>query len=91
LLVLSRRVNEHIMIGDEIEITVVDVKKDVVRLGINAPREISVHRKEVYEAIQAENLAAARSKVADLDQLKMMFPEKPEPKGKRSKSKGNRK
>lgn len=42
------------MIGDDVEITIVDVRGDKVRLGINAPREISVHRKEVYEAIQRE-------------------------------------
>ncbi|MBN1816174.1 MAG: carbon storage regulator CsrA [Sedimentisphaerales bacterium] len=54
MLVLSRQKDESIMIGDNVEITVVDVRGDKVRLGINAPREISVHRKEVYEAIQKE-------------------------------------
>jgi carbon storage regulator len=61
------------MIGDEIEITVVDVKKDLVRIGISAPRTITVHRKEVYDAIQAENLAAAQAQVADLDRIKTVF------------------
>ena len=60
MLVLSRRKDETIMVGDEIEITVVDVKGDTVRLGIAAPKSVSVHRKEIYEAIQAENIAAAR-------------------------------
>ncbi len=60
MLVLSRRKDETIMIGDEIEITVVDVKGDTVRLGISAPRSVSVHRKEIYQAIQAENIAAAK-------------------------------
>jgi len=60
VLVLSRRKDETIMVGDEIEITVVDVKGDTVRLGIAAPKSVSVHRKEIYEAIQAENIAAAR-------------------------------
>lgn len=54
MLVLNRQKNESIMIGDDVEITIVDVRGDKVRLGINAPREISVHRKEVYEAIQKE-------------------------------------
>ena len=54
MLVLSRQKDESIIIGDDIEITIVDVRGDKVRLGINAPREISVHRKEVYEAIQRE-------------------------------------
>ena len=54
MLVLSRQKDESIIIGDDIEITIVDVRGDKVRLGINAPREVSVHRKEVYEAIQRE-------------------------------------
>ena len=54
MLVLSRQRDESIMIGDEVEITIVDVRGDKVRLGINAPRSISVHRKEIYEAIQRE-------------------------------------
>ena len=60
MLVLSRRKDETIMVGDNIEITIVDIKGDTVRLGIRAPRSVSVHRKEIYEAIQAENIAAAR-------------------------------
>ena len=54
MLVLSRQRDESIMIGDEVEITIVDVRGDKVRLGINAPRRIAVHRKEIYEAIQRE-------------------------------------
>jgi carbon storage regulator len=54
MLVLSRQKDESIMIGDNVEITIVDVRGDKVRLGITAPKEISVHRKEVYEAIQRE-------------------------------------
>ena len=54
MLVLSRQIDESIMIGDDVEITIVDVRGDKVRLGITAPREIPVHRREVYEAIQRE-------------------------------------
>ncbi len=54
MLVLSRQCDQTIVIGDNIEITVVSIRGDKVRLGINAPREITVHRKEVYEAIQQE-------------------------------------
>ena len=54
MLVLSRQKDESIMIGDEVEITIVDVRGDKVRLGINAPRNIAVHRKEIYLAIQKE-------------------------------------
>ncbi len=54
MLVLSRQKDESIIIGDDITITIVDVRGDKVRLGINAPRSISVHREEIYEAIQRE-------------------------------------
>jgi len=60
MLVLSRTRDETIMIGDDIEITIVDIRGDKVRLGINAPAEIPVHRKEVYDAIKRENAQAAR-------------------------------
>ncbi|MFH0911608.1 MAG: carbon storage regulator CsrA [Planctomycetota bacterium] len=69
MLVLSRRKDETIMIGDDVEITIVDIKGDTVRLGINAPRVIPVHRKEVYEAIQRENIAAKEQAVPDADTL----------------------
>jgi carbon storage regulator len=66
MLVLSRQRDETIMIGDDIEITVVDIRGDKVRLGINAPRAVQVHRKEVYEAIQRENAEASRVQIDDL-------------------------
>ena len=69
MLVLSRQVDETIMIGDDIEVTVVDIRGDKVRLGITAPKEIAVHRKEVYEAIKRENRAAAQVKPEDLPNI----------------------
>ena len=69
MLVLSRQRDETIMIGDDIEVTVVDIRGDKVRLGINAPKEISVHRKEVYDAIRRENREAAKVKIEDLSGL----------------------
>ena len=54
MLVLSRKRDERIMIGDEISLLVVDIRGDKVRLGIEAPKDVAVHRKEVYEAIQRE-------------------------------------
>ena len=59
MLVLSRQKDESIIIGDDVEITIVDVRGDKVRLGINAPRNITVHRKEVYDAIQREKAQQA--------------------------------
>jgi len=69
MLVLSRQRDETIMIGDDIEITIVDIRGDKVRLGITAPATIPVHRKEVYEAIQRENREAAKIKMEDLPNL----------------------
>jgi len=59
MLVLSRQRDQTVMIGDEIEITVVDIRGDRVRLGFRAPAEVPVHRKEVYESIRRENQRAA--------------------------------
>jgi carbon storage regulator len=69
MLVLSRQRDETIMIGDDIEITIVDIRGDKVRLGITAPATIPVHRKEVYDAIQRENREASRVKMEDLGGL----------------------
>jgi carbon storage regulator len=54
MLVLSRQKDESIVIGDDVEVTIVDVRGDKVRLGITAPKSIPVHRREVYDAIQRE-------------------------------------
>lgn len=64
MLVLSRQVGETIMIGNDIEVQVVDLRGDKVRLGFTAPKATPVHRKEVYQAIQRENRAAAEVKSA---------------------------
>jgi carbon storage regulator len=78
MLVLSRQRDETIMIGDDIEITVVDIRGDKVRLGITAPNTVPVHRKEVYEAIQRENREAAKVRMEDFGTLpKPGVPPKP--------------
>ena len=69
MLVLSRHRDESIIIGDDIVITVVDIRGDKVRLGIAAPIEISVHRQEVYDAIQRENRQASRLEPNDARQI----------------------
>ncbi len=73
MLVLSRQKNETIMIGDMIEITIVDVKGEKVRVGINAPIEIPVHRKEVYDAIKRENIQASAVDLFNPAQVAGMF------------------
>ncbi len=65
MLVLSRQRDESIIIGDNIVVTIVEIRGDKVRLGINAPTEIPVHRQEVYEAIRRENLRAGRLEPKD--------------------------
>jgi len=69
MLVLSRTRDESIMIGDHIQITVVDVRGDKVRLGIDAPMTIPVHRKEVYDAIKAENHQAAQLRPEEISEV----------------------
>lgn len=66
MLVLSRQRDESIIIGDNVVVTVVDIRGDKVRLGIQAPHEIPVHRREVYEAIQRENVQASQLEQKDL-------------------------
>ena len=61
MLVLARRLNESIIIGDDVEVVVIDIKGDQVKLGIKAPKKVTVHRKEIYEEIQQENIAAVIS------------------------------
>lgn len=61
MLVLSRHVDEWICIGDNIRVCIVDIRGDKIRLGVEAPTEIPVHRQEVYDAIQRENMEAQRN------------------------------
>lgn len=72
MLVLARKVGEKVRIGENIELVVVEVKGDTVRLGISAPRGVAIHRQEIYEAIQAENIAASKA-TGDTSSLKNLF------------------
>ena len=68
MLVLSRQRDESIMIGDNVEITIVDVRGDKVRLGITCPNEIPVHRREIYDALQREK--AEQKRIAEEEMKK---------------------
>lgn len=70
MLILSRKKDENIIIGDNIEISIVDIKGDHVKLGIKAPKDVKVYRQEVYEAILRENEAAVNS-VTDFELPKL--------------------
>jgi carbon storage regulator len=63
MLVLTRKRNESIIIGDDVKVTIVEVKGDQVKLGITAPKQVSVHREEIYLEIQKENQLAVNSNV----------------------------
>jgi len=69
MLVLTRKPNQSIVIGDDIELTVIEVRGDQVRIGIEAPRSISVHRKEIYEQIKAQNVQASQVDKSALDSI----------------------
>jgi carbon storage regulator len=80
MLVLSRRVGERLLIGDDIVITVIEVRSDGVRIGIDAPREISVNRAEVIEAVTAANVQATTADEGAVDALRRLrSPRRPEP------------
>ena len=66
MLVLSRRVGESVVIGENVVVTVLEVRGDVIRVGIEAPREIQVHRSEVYTAIEEANRGAASPSAAEV-------------------------
>ena len=72
MLILSRKVDEKIVIGNEITITIIDIKGDQVKIGVDAPRDVKVFRQEVFNAIKTENTAAASvntDKILDLSKI----------------------
>lgn len=71
MLILSRKVDEKIKIGNDITLTIIEIHGDLVKIGVEAPKNVKVFRQEVYEAIQAENKAAA-TQTSD-DALKNLF------------------
>jgi carbon storage regulator len=73
LLILTRKVGESVAIGDEIQVSVVEIKGSQVKLGIQAPREVSVHRQEIYQKIRQENLRAAQVTTDVLGQAQELF------------------
>ncbi len=73
MLVFTRKKGESLVIGNEIEVTILNVGSGNVKVGITAPRHISVHRNEVFEAIKRENMAAAKSQIPKADLLKKLL------------------
>jgi carbon storage regulator len=73
MLVFTRKKDESLIIGNDIEVTILSISASSVKVGIRAPRNISVHRNEVYEAIKSENLAAAQSQIPKTDIFKKLL------------------
>ncbi len=69
MLVLARRADEEVIIGEDISVKVVEIRGNVVRLGFNAPSDVTIHRREVYEAIVKANEAAAGISAEEIEQL----------------------
>ncbi|MBS1720754.1 MAG: carbon storage regulator CsrA [Armatimonadetes bacterium] len=69
MLVLTRKVGQSIVIGNDIEVVVLEVRGEQVRVGIRAPKNVAVHRKEIFEQIQGENIAASETRPEDVPDL----------------------
>ena len=76
MLVLTRKLGEKIQIGDDINIVIMEVKGKQVKLGIEAPSNIKVHRQEIYQKIQDENIRASNIEITDLSELEKLIDKK---------------
>ncbi len=72
MLILSRKINEKIKIGNDITLTIIEVRGDQVKIGVEAPKHVKVFREEVFQAIQEENKAAAASALSAQDDLSVL-------------------
>ena len=73
MLVLTRKKGQALMIGNDVEISIIDIQGDQVRIGINAPKNVTIHRKEIYEEIRKENMSAIAGKETDVKELNRKF------------------
>ncbi len=73
MLILTRKLGERITIGDDIVISLIEIKGSQVKLGIEAPKSVSIHRQEIYERIRAENLKSSEVRTSDLTKALPFF------------------
>lgn len=73
MLALSRKANESVMIGNDIEVTILEIKSDQVKLGIKAPKDVSIYREEIYLQIQQANREAAQTETPATGSLEQLF------------------
>lgn len=76
MLVLTRKVGESIRIGDDVKITIIEADGNNIKIGIDAPRSVKVHREEVFERILEENKQAAQAQKVDMGQMAALFKKK---------------
>ena len=74
MLALARKVNQSIVIGNDIEVTILEIKGDQIKIGINAPKNVPIYRKEIYAQIQEENKSAVQE--VDLEKIRNLFDRK---------------
>lgn len=74
MLALARKVNQSIVIGNDIEVTILEIKGDQIKIGINAPKNVPIYRKEIYTQIQEENKSAVQE--VDLEKIRNLFEQK---------------
>ena len=73
MLILTRKLGESIAIGDDIQVTLIDIQGKQVKIGVNAPKDVPIHRQEIYERIVGENLLASMASDQDLEEISLLF------------------
>jgi len=73
MLILTRKLGESIAIGDQIKVTLIEIQGKHVKIGVNAPKDVPIHRQEIYERIVGENLLASMASDRDLEEIRLLF------------------
>ena len=76
MLILTRKLGESIAIGDQIKVILIEIQGKHVKIGVNAPKDVPIHRQEIYERIVGENLLASMASDRDLEEIRLLFNEK---------------